>query len=417
MMLRRRSIAVLACLLGACAEGPPGDTSAGARDSAGVQIVENTAPAAGVAWRLSDEPLVEISGDGLPEETPLDPGSVYGDSRGRIIVGDGLTSGWHAIFAYDSTGAFLFKAGGEGRGPGEFRQLWWAAPYRGDSIAAFDMGEKAVYIYDADGRYARGFRIPQWMRAPAPGTYGMSPYVLGPYPDGSFLAYPGGTLDLPDQPGPAWYSTAFLRVAPSGESWDTLGDLRVLSQQYWTGTNQMQFPFGLQASMAVSNDELIFGSGESFELRYYDDEGNVRKIVRRAYERPRVTEADVQKFKTWYLERMRTSPGYSEAVADRVRRRLEELRFAERKPAFSSVLEDSEGNVWVEEFRWFVSFEVPPDPGPSVWSVFAPDGEWLAQVEVPARFLLQSVTSDQAYGFFVDEVGVKHVRVYELIKH
>jgi hypothetical protein len=332
-------------------------------------------------------------------------------------VGDGRTSGWQAVLVYDSTGSFLFKAGGEGRGPGEFRQLWWAAPYRGDSIAAFDMGEKAVYIYDANGRYAREFRITQWRSLPPPGTYGMSPYVLGPYPDGSFLAYAGGTLDLPDAPGPAWYRTPFLRVAPSGESWDTLGDFQVLSQWYWTGTSQMQFPFGLRAAMAVSDDELIFGSGESFELRYYDSEGDVRKVVRRAYERPQVTDADVRQYKDWYLDFVSGSPYHGGAAeTERVRRQLEGLEFAERKPAYSSLVVDSEGNAWVEEFRWDNPGGVPPDPRPTVWSVFAPNGQWLAQVEVPARFLLQSVTSDRAYGFYVDELGVKHVRVYELIK-
>ena len=134
MMPGKPSLVILALLLGACGESPPSETPAGTRDSAGIRIVENAAPAAGVAWRLSDEPLVEISGDGPPEETALDPGSVYGDSRGRIIVGEGLTSGWHAILVHDSTGSFLFKAGGEGRGPGEFRQLWWAAPYRGRTL-------------------------------------------------------------------------------------------------------------------------------------------------------------------------------------------------------------------------------------------------------------------------------------------
>jgi hypothetical protein len=277
------------------------------------------------------------------------------------------------------------------------------------------MAGDAVSIFDAEGRYARGVRIPQWMKVPEPGTYGMSPYGLGPYPDGSFLAYPGGALDVPDEAGPAWYRVTFLRVAPSGESWDTLGDFNV-GQQYWTGTSQEELPFGLRAVTGVVDDELIYGSGESFELRYYDHEGSVRTIVRRVYERLPVADADVERYRNWYLDWISTSPEYSQAVADRVRRRLEELEVAERKPAYSNLLVDSDGNAWVEEFRWGNRSAVPPDPRPTVWSVFAPSGQWLAQVQVPARFLLQSVTASRAYGFFVDTVGVKHVHVYEVIK-
>jgi hypothetical protein len=245
----------------------------------------------------------------------------------------------------------------------------------------------------------------------------MSPVVVQPYADGRFLAYPGGALDLPDEPGPAWYRPTFLRLAPTGESWDTLGDFSVWSQQYWTGTSQEQFPFGLHAVTGVSQDGLILGTGESFELRYYDDEGNVRTIVRRAYERPRVTDADVRRYKDWYVDFVSGSPYHGGAAeTERVRRRLEGLRYAERKPAFSNLLVDSDGDAWVEEYRWGNTAGVPPDPRPAIWSVFAPSGAWLAQVEVPARFLLQSVTSTRAYGFYVDAVGVKHVQVYELIK-
>ena len=100
---------------------PPSIEASTVRDSAGIRIVENAAPRSPERARLSAEPVVEIPGDGPPDETPLDPVSVFQTESGLIVVGDGNQSGWDAMLVYDADGNFLREIGGSGEGPGELR--------------------------------------------------------------------------------------------------------------------------------------------------------------------------------------------------------------------------------------------------------------------------------------------------------
>ena len=140
--MQRRWTALLLVSLTGCGETRVSAPAAEPviRDSAGVRIVENVAPlwtSPEQAWRLSTEPRVEIRGSGqVAEQMPLDPASVYRASNGWYVVADGMFAGWDEVMLFDEAGRFMASYGREGRGPCEFGQLWWAQPYRGDSIAA-----------------------------------------------------------------------------------------------------------------------------------------------------------------------------------------------------------------------------------------------------------------------------------------
>jgi hypothetical protein len=116
------------------------------RDSAGIGIVSNTEPSwtEQSAWRLGPQPTVTIEVlDAEPEKGPVDPASAFRTSRGEIVVADGMMAGWHRLLVYDAQGRFLRFISRKGEGPCEFAQVWWAQPYRGDSIIVFDMGTEA----------------------------------------------------------------------------------------------------------------------------------------------------------------------------------------------------------------------------------------------------------------------------------
>lgn len=388
-------------------------------DSAGIEIVESLRPAwsEGEAWRLSEEPVLVIHAtDGTEENRLLDPVSIDVDRQGRLLVGDGNQVGWNAVLVYDADGEFLFQAGGSGEGPGEFRQLWWAEAYRGDSIVAFDMGGDMLRVFDPQGRYVRQLQTPMFEREQPPrGTYGYTAGADAAYGDGSFLAYPFGLLDIEAGPGPAWYRHLLIRMSPDGEGLDTLGRFEI-SQQYWDGGQQQSYWFAPVALSAVGEDELWFGTGESFEVRRYDASGTLDRIVRREYQRRPVTEELRAQLLEWYLDRISSSPEVNDEVLERIRRDFETGYVAELLPAYSGMLLDDGGNLWVEEFRWVGMVSRPPDPGPASWSVFDPDGIWLGNVTTPAGFILDEVTEDRALGFMVDDFDVKEVWVYGLEK-
>lgn len=422
--MRQVCLGALAFCLLACGNsdenvGPSALGGFVARDSAGVAIVENQSPAwtESAAWRLGDEPLFILRGfDGGEENRLLDPTSIDVDSRGRIIVGDGNQAGWDAVLVYDSLGRFQFQAGRDGQGPGEFGQLWWASAYRGDSIVAFDMSGDRLSVFSPEGDFVRGLRTPQMQVEPGPpGSYGYTAGADAAYADGHFLAYPRGALDVSEGPGPAWYKHLLLRLSPDGEAWDTLGTFEI-SQQYWSGTNQEQYWFAPIAVMAVGTGDLLFGKGDAFEIKRYDQTGRLTGIIRREYTPRMVSEELCGQLRDWYLDRVRSSPEVNDEILERIRQDFESGRFAENLPPYSSILLDDSGYLWIEEFRWMVPNERSPVSEPTQWSVFSPEGIWQGNVQTPPGFILRKIAGDRVLGFVIDEFDVKEIHAYSLFR-
>jgi len=104
------------------------------RDSAGISIVESSAPewAHGTGWTVEPTPVVSIgSADGAPECQLTNVSAVVELSDGRIVVADG---GSMQLRTYTPDGRCVRAVGGRGRGPGEFSRVTVVSRYRGDSI-------------------------------------------------------------------------------------------------------------------------------------------------------------------------------------------------------------------------------------------------------------------------------------------
>jgi hypothetical protein len=386
------------------------------RDSAGVLVVENARPR-DTGWRLEEAPAALIRADGASDSTPADPVSVFGDGQGRIVVADRRTG---ALLFYDADGSFRSSVTTARAGPAASATaspplLWWAARYRGDSLATFDQAARVIAVYGPDGTFARQLPIPAHRRDGAFGVPGFTAGASGPMQDGSFLTYPAGAPDRDAVEGPAWYRHDLLRLSPEGERWDTLGVFEIF-QTYLGPTWPEPYPFGAVAFAVPHPDGFVFTTAESFELRVHDGTGALRRIVRRAHAPAVVNAADLEQYRSWYVARARGSGNLDDEAAARLEAQLDSAHHPERRPAISNVLVDDEGNVWAEEFRWVEAAEVAPDPRPSRWSVFGPEGRWLAQVEVPAGFLLSSVCCGHVYGVLVDAGDAKSVRTHRLIR-
>lgn len=101
-------------------------------------------------------------------------------------------------------------------------------------------------------------------------------------------------------------------------------------------------------------------------------------------------------------------------MLERIRQSLESARFAETLPAYSAVLLDPVGDLWVEQFRWIDANERSPIASNAQWSVFDPAGVWLGNVEMPPGFILREVTEDRVLGFVIDELDAKEIHAYPL---
>ena len=423
MLFLKRRVLVVALTMAAasaCAQSPGQADSmwSTVRDSAGIEIVEN-GPDQPTAWRLSSEPIFEIGAGLGVEAAVLDPTSVFAGPDGTIAVGDGNQVGWDAILVYSEAGALLQKLGGPGRGPGEFGgQLWWAAQYRGDSLIAWDRrgpSGPSIKVFDPTGHYVRDVTIPMPERLRPEGTRGYSPGVHGWFSDGRFLTSSQGVIAAPSREGPVTFQHLLLSVDPLGATWDTIGEFG-LTQAYWDGREQVGYRFGVPGLVRAYGDGVLLATSADYEYRILDRSGVTQRIVRKATPFTPVQPEDVEALVENFLDFMAQRAGITDQDLARFRVILEATPTAEQKPAYSSILVDSELNVWVERYRSADPWGVPPNPRSTTWDVFDPDGFWIATLEVPAAVLLLSVSAGRAYGVRIDELDVRHVVVYEIIR-
>ncbi len=112
----RLSTALALAMVSTACSGDPVPGSAAVRDSAGITIVENTAPAwdDASAWHLPEDPVVTIGVvDGLDEYQLHRASKVFGLSDGRIVIAN---NGTYELRYYDAAGTFIQSVGGNGGG-------------------------------------------------------------------------------------------------------------------------------------------------------------------------------------------------------------------------------------------------------------------------------------------------------------
>lgn len=368
------------------------------RDSAGIEIVENIAPAwtEGEGWRLSDEPVLTIGVlEGREEYRLFNVLAALQLGGGEIVVANG---GTNELRFYDSTGTFLRAVGREGGGPGEFRRMmgiWSMGP---DSLAVFDYGNARVTVLGARGEFGRTFRFDQVPNRALP-------LPVGPFADGSFLGRShmlGTERDMPE--GIHRGSVLFVRWSPVGELIDTLVRRPDAERYHGTVAGQPMMaspPFSRGFRVVASADGWFYGATDEFEIELYSPDGRLRRLIRRKFANRPVTAELAEERRSWALERYNRMPAV-------FRDWRANLPVPKTMPAHDDFISDDEGNLWVAEYRL-------ADEQPS-WAVFDADGRFLGNVDTPAQGRVTHVGSDFVLGIWEDEMGVEQVRMYRLVK-
>ncbi len=386
---------------------PGGAAAAAVRDSAGIQIVENPAPATDAlsTWALGNAPATDIGVlDGPPEYQLDEVTSAVRLSDGRIVIAN---NGSKELRFFDAEGRYLRSAGGAGEGPGEFQTIRGLYRLPGDSLLVWDARSKRVSVIGPHGEFARSFQ-PE-------GPTGMFPEIAAVLGDGSF--YLGAGFDparmagLPD--GELRDSVHFVRYDRTGAVVDTIGPLLGDEQFLLKTDNSFSFArpvFGRSLEIAAGPEHLYAGTTDEFQITQMSPAGAHERIIRMAHEPYTVTEDDLERY--WENR----SLTFSDAPAD-MRAMLERQAQEERErlphrptlPAYAGLHVDAEGHLWVRNTQ-------PPGEQASVWSVFAPDGRWTAAAETPHRFRVTDIGSDWVLGVATDELDVQHVQLYTLGK-
>ncbi len=373
------------------------------RDSAGVRIVDNVRPPEGSrpGWTIGPEPTVSIGAFEGEEPYMLDRVSdATRLSDGRIVV---VNSGTSEMRVFDASGTYLAAWGGRGDGPGEFRDLLYAEPWPGDSIAAWYGYRRGISLFDSAGNFGRnivlqvdprdpGTRFTQPSAVMAGGLIlsGQHPHILDPV-----------LVEIRDAEG--------RLLSSLGEH---PGDERYIADEGTDQARMYQPIFGATVAQVPWGDLVVHSLNNRYEVRAFTEGGSLARIVRwgdapRA-PTPEEVEAYIEERASWYPVHL--TPSEIEEYQAETRREYQSLPVAEHMPAFASVIVDRLNHLWVEEY------ELPGAERPgSVWTVFDDEGRLLGRVELPEDgYWTYEIGEDYVLLVTRDELDVEYVQLWPL---
>lgn len=343
-----RTSAALPFLLGAlaCADRVPDPPAAYAhvRDSAGIRIVENG-------------PLASVDTLGIVVDSAarLRIGLVEGDAPylfERIVAATRLSDGRMAIGDYgsaeirffDEEGRFLSAAGGKGGGPGEYVNFYNFHPLRADSLLIVDWEGGRWHFAGSNGE-------PGWRREaprypPTTGTYSPRYRLRGTYTDGTLLvsgAVPSGCPAY--QPEQSVLCTDSIRLLRMDRAGDVLADFGVSASTtvyQWRsagGSNMLLSDLYGQGRAVVAGMQTYIAHGSVLELRRFDPDGRLERIMRIAEPAPPMPES-------WPM------PAHTDAESRILAARWQEAREAAPKPPHYPMFTDivavrGSGSLWI----------------------------------------------------------------------
>jgi hypothetical protein len=397
----RRALLCTFCvglLLPSCKrESSRGDATV--RDSLGVTIVESRRPvwSASDAWTVSATPALRIGVvEGDPHYQFFRIAGVRRLSTGEIVVADG---GSHTIRWYDGAGRFLQSVGGPGDGPGEYRWLGGLVGLPGDSILAKDPQRHRVSLYGPSGRLIRSWVI-QPLR-----TYVMPP-PIGRVRDGRFIAMTESGQSSPY--GYVRYQALLVRYQDSAVV-DTIAQVAGSEAYYLrcpTRPNAIcnYAPlFALQIHAAVSGDRIAIGNGDEYAVSVFDPSGALSAVYRRVIPRAKLPEL-------WVTTLIDSAVGMQRPQDQpAVRRALEEVPRREYVPAYTDLLFDQLGCLWVAR-------TTGPGDATRPWDVFDTRGSLLGTVTLPTALRVKQVDDEYILGVEADANQVEFVVLYRLTR-
>jgi len=400
--MKRFSMALLTSAInwGCSGDSPPDPATYHQTDSDGVTIVLSTRPnwPETGGWQLAAEPTLRI---GEVEGAAEYLFSRVADTRmihdTVILVADGRSN---ELRFFDTSGRFLYSVGREGEGPGEFEYLFGLPNCYGDSIVAADISDR-LSIFTNSGEFVR---VVQAYSSP---LRQISPYQFACGGEGLTVVNGwGSAMTDPEDRFFRSFSHVYIGSVDGGAQVD-LGEF-IASERWGTQsggviTGSRPHPFGRQTRLAVAEGKVYVGTSESHEVRVYDPDGVLQRLIR--WEGDDLTLNSDVADEYFEFEIQRAPPGARPGM----RREFGDMTLPGTRPAYSELMVDAVGNLWVWEFD-------PMRDATQRWLVFGREGVWLGRVTFPPRHTVTEILDDKVVAVATDDLGVETVVVYELIK-
>lgn len=393
-----RALCLLSVVAAACARDEPRAPIATVRDSAGVEIVENRWAPGEVAegWAVEAAPLVEIGvleGDEALQLFRVAGGALLAD--GRIAL---VNAGTREVRIFSPDGAPDTVFGGDGDGPGEFREPQ-LADARGDTLIVYDLTLRRATVWHPERGIVREFGVG--------GEGGGFPVPQGAFEDGSIVF--GGGMSFSSQTGfPSGLirqSSTFASVSPTGGDGAVFGEFpasEMFARVSGGGFSARSIPFGRITNAAVGDSTFYVGTQDAWEIRAYDTSGRLRRLVRVDRQALPVG-ADLR---ARFIDEA-LAQAEDEAERRRMRQTFDEIPFGDFVPPYGSLAVDALGHLWVSDAAL---------PGEDVtgWSIFAPEGTLVGRLDLPAGARLLDIRADRLLARITDDLGVERVRLLRL---
>ena len=300
-----------------------------------------------------------------------------------------------ALRYFDANGQYVKTVGGEGSGPGEYRDMLLGLDVRSDGqVIVRDPRNARLSLYSSDGN-------PQESWIVSSGLYASQAMALDDS-DHIYLKILSGPIE-PNRP----WSMAVLHLDASGELVDTISPPQMDGEPSTGGGL-----FSAEKVWGISRrGSMVAGVSSRYSFDVYTRGGQVVRIER---DRDAVTfaaeERNAQEARREWQTRTRGQFMTSALPPT-----------PDVKPAYRDLSFGRDGRIWVRLHSVAVKGEVElesigedqPPPltwrEPLVFDVFEEDGTYLGEVRTPQRTSFSVFDGDKAWGIRTGEMGEQYV--------
>lgn len=387
-------IAVFGLLSGACGdhEAERFGNWVAERDTVGDTVVVRTL--SGSVWGYPATLIEELAIGVLDGDDELMFGEIQAmaaDARGGIYVFDGQVP---ALRYYDEHGVYVRTLGGDGAGPGEYRDVALGLAVRSDGrLVMRDPRNGRLNVYDVDGTPWAHWQV-------ASGLFTQRAMVLDTN-DHVFLKV---LLERPERNRP--WRIGLLHLNSEGEIVDTIPDPRIAGEPSTAGGT---FLPGKTWDLSPLGYVVVGVTGDyRFEIRRVHEPV---VHVERSFEAVSLL-SDERAAHEARNEWMRQNQGQFMTS--------EIPPLPDTKPAYRALFVGERGRIWVHRHVTArrVDTAVEPRPNrppplgwrePTIYDVFEADGVYLGEVQVPERTSIKVFRGDTLWGIRRGDLDEQYV--------
>jgi hypothetical protein len=302
---------------------------------------------------------------------------------------------------FSADGRLLKAVGRRGSGPGEFQAMGDVSLYRGDSIVVSDPMLKRISVFGPRGEPGREFRVE------SPDTLGGHHSTVA-LANGEFLLGFNLVRTMAPQKDAVVFHEQFVRATPDG----ILGArvARVVQGEHFVqaldrnfgGSAYWSLQWGREMAISPVAAGFVHGDGGDNIVREYDPAGRIVTTHVLPLARQAITPEIIAAFKARELAAAKP------ARRAEIEKMVEEMPYPKQMPAFTNIIADPDGPVWVEQY--------PHGLVSPVWLRLDRTSRLAGSYQLPARFRLLAVRADRACGVGRDADDLETVYCFNVPK-